>query len=262
LGEAGLPVPKVVPSVDGGLFAVVPDGQGRGHQVDVQRWVEDSIPLGDAAEAWAGKDGLNAETFEQLGELCGRLHATARDLGRISGYSRQAWDGEGLSGPAPLWGDPRRLAETDEDRSIIAEALSGIRTHLARLGTGPDVYGIIHADFTPENVLTSQGRLTLIDFDDFGEGWWLFDLATVLFWYHRHPRAEEYREALLQGYERHSKTPEGAVEALDVPGMGGRPARGRDERLPALRGPARRPGSVPRIHWHGTQSGPRPPSQP
>src|SRR4051812_7438871 len=135
LGEAGLPVPEVVPSLDGGLFAVVPDRQGRGHHVDLQRWVEDSVPLGDAAEAWAGKDRLDAEAFEQLGELCGRLHATARDLGRIPGYSRQAWDSEGLSGPAPLWGDPRRLAETDEDRTIIAEALAAIRTHLARLGT-------------------------------------------------------------------------------------------------------------------------------
>ncbi|MCG2622891.1 aminotransferase class III-fold pyridoxal phosphate-dependent enzyme [Arthrobacter sp. I2-34] len=216
LGTAGLPVPEVVPSLDGRLFAVVPDEQGRGHHVDVQRWVEDSVPLGDAAEAWAGKDGLSAEAFEQLGELCGRLHTTVRDLGRIPGYSRQAWDADGLAGQDPLWGDPRRLAETEKDRATIAEALAGIRRTLKDLGTGPDVYGVIHADFTPENVLTSQGRLTLIDFDDFGEGWWLFDLATVLFWYHRHPRANEYREALLQGYERHAKIPEGAAEALNA----------------------------------------------
>ncbi|WP_262106891.1 aminotransferase class III-fold pyridoxal phosphate-dependent enzyme [Arthrobacter sp. Marseille-P9274] len=214
--DAGLSVPDVVPSLDGELFSVVRDGHGLGHHVDVQRWVEDSAPLGDAGDAWRGQDSPEAEAFGQLGELCARLHITSRRLGLIPGYSRQAWNADGLAGQAPLWGDPRGLAETEADRAVIEEALGRIRATLTELGTGPDVYGVIHADFTPENVLTAQGRLTLIDFDDFGEGWWLFDLATVLFWYHRHPRAREYRNALLGAYERHVAVPEQARAALDA----------------------------------------------
>ncbi|MFD1211050.1 aminotransferase class III-fold pyridoxal phosphate-dependent enzyme [Arthrobacter sp. GCM10027362] len=216
LRDAGLPVPEVVPSLDGGLFAVLDDLHNGAHQVDVQRWVEDSAPLGDAADAWLGRDNPAAESFEQLGELCGRLHAATGRLGRIPGYSRQAWDIDGLTGPDAVWGDPRRLADTEDDRAAIEEALAGIRRQLQVLGTGPEVYGVIHSDFTPENLLIAQGRLTLIDFDDLGEGWWLFDLATILFWYHRHPRAQEYREALLRGYERQARIPAGALQALEA----------------------------------------------
>lgn len=216
LREAGVRVSEVVPAVNGELFAVVPDGQGRKHQVDVQRWVEDSAPLGDAVEAWTGTDQLETGVFEKLGDFCARFHLVSRELGAVPGYSRQAWDADGLVGQHPLWGDPRGLAETEDDRAVIGEAMDAIRRTLKNLGTGADVYGVIHSDFTPENILLAQGELTLIDFDDFGEGWWLFDLATVLFWYHRHPRAQEYRNALLAGYERHLAIPEQARTALDA----------------------------------------------
>jgi Ser/Thr protein kinase RdoA (MazF antagonist) len=191
LREAGVPVSEVVPAANGELFAVAADGQGRKHQVDVQRWVEDSAPLGDAGDAWSGLDCLETGVFEKLGEFCARFHLVSRELGAVPGYSRQAWDADGLVGQDPLWGDPRGLAETEDDRAAIGAAMDAIRRTLKNLGTAPDVYGVIHSDFTPENILLARGELTLIDFDDFGEGWWLFDLATVLFWYHRHPRAKE-----------------------------------------------------------------------
>ncbi|MCY1157460.1 MAG: aminotransferase [Citricoccus sp.] len=216
LRAAGVPVSEVVRTLQGELFARVRDEEGRGYYVDAQRWVTDSTPLGDVGRAWTGQENPAAEHFEQLGELCGKFHQTSQKLGRIPGYSRQAWDVDGLTGDQPLWGDPRRLAETDDDRAAIEAALERIRDQLTELGTGPDVYGVIHADFSPENVLVSPEGLTIIDFDDFGEGWWLFDLATVLFWYHRHPRAEEYRTALLGGYQRHVQIPRQAMDALDA----------------------------------------------
>lgn len=214
LGEAGFPVSEVVPAIDGELFAVVGDGRGREHQIDVQRWVAQSAPLGDIAEAWEGTAEHDPEFFAELGELCGGFHAVSAELGRIPGYSRKPWDLDGLTGAEPLWGDPRRFAKTEEDRAVIDTALANVRAELEALGTGPEAYGVIHSDFTPENVLLSPGGMTLIDFDDFGEGWWLFDLATVLFWYHWHPRGEEFAEALIEGYERRFPIPEAARAAL------------------------------------------------
>lgn len=216
LHQAGLAVSEVVPTRAGELFATVSDGQGAPYQVDVQRWVPDSAPLGDCGAAWNGTDLPTVGTFAQLGEVCGRFHALSAEIGRLPGYSRPAWDLDGLVGPAPLWGDPRRLAGTEEDRLAIDAALRDIRRDLARIGTGPADFGVIHADFSPENVLLSRGRLTLIDFDDFGEGWWLFDLATVLFWYHRHPRYSEYRAALLNGYRKHFRISEQSLSSLDA----------------------------------------------
>ncbi|MGL3806036.1 aminotransferase class III-fold pyridoxal phosphate-dependent enzyme [Paeniglutamicibacter sp. R2-26] len=216
LHETGFAVPDVVRSQDGELFALVPDDRGTAHQVDLQRWVEDSSPLGDADDALVGLDNPDVQVFVQLGDLCGRFHRVSREVGRIPGYSRDAWDAEGLVGPSPLWGDPRGLADSAADRTLIDATMASLRQVLADLGTGPEVYGVVHSDFSPENVLTSKAGLTLIDFDDFGEGWWLFDIATVLFWYHRHPRGLEYKDALLAAYEKHMDIPAAARAALDA----------------------------------------------
>lgn len=61
------------------------------------------------------------------------------------------------------------------------------------LGTTADRYGVLHADLTPENVLVQDGRLLVIDFDDFGAGWYLFDLTAALVFFVPHPRYSAVR---------------------------------------------------------------------
>lgn len=216
LFEAGLTVSEVVPTLDGKIFASVTATNGYTYQIDVQHWVPDSAPLGDCGDAWAGIESPTVESFSQLGEVCGQFHTVSYRTGRIPGYSREPWDLNGLVGSTPLWGDPRRLATSMTDKQVIDTAMHHIGDRLNQLGTSAEVYGVIHADFSPENVLLSPGKLTLIDFDDFGEGWWLFDLATVLFWYHRHPKAEQYKRALLEGYQKHFAISDEAYDALDA----------------------------------------------
>src|SRR5699024_2277817 len=38
----------------------------------------------------------------------------------------------------------------------------------------------------------------------------------VLFWYHRHPKAEQYKKALLEGYQKHFAISDEAYDALDA----------------------------------------------
>jgi putrescine aminotransferase len=57
-------------------------------------------------------------------------------------------------------------------------------------------YGLIHADLLPENILMKDGELRLIDFDDCGYGWYMFEMATSVF-----PRiAEPYFDTLVDAY--------------------------------------------------------------
>jgi Ser/Thr protein kinase RdoA (MazF antagonist) len=44
-------------------------------------------------------------------------------------------------------------------------------------------------------------RLMLIDFDDAGYGWYMFELATALFWLTDRPDYEIISEGLLAGYD-------------------------------------------------------------
>ncbi|PRY49589.1 Ser/Thr protein kinase RdoA (MazF antagonist) [Geodermatophilus tzadiensis] len=201
LGERGFPVSQAITTVSGEVVCLVEDETGAEHQVDVQRWVDGAAPLGDIGAAFDGSSPLEPADFHRLGRLAGDLHGHMQELGRLPGFSRGAWDLEGLFGEGALWGDPLALEGMSAgDRGVLREAITVLRAELAALGTGPEVYGVIHADFTPENILVRGEELVLIDFDDFGEGWHLFELATILFFYRPHPRFTEYAEAAIAGY--------------------------------------------------------------
>ena len=68
------------------------------------------------------------------------------------------------------------------------------------LGTGPDVYGLIHADLHQENYLFHRGRVRAIDFDDCGWGHFVYDLAVTLSELRGRPDYDVVREGLLRGY--------------------------------------------------------------
>lgn len=216
LWAAALPVSEVIRTVTGEPFATVPDLRGRQVQVDLQRWVPDSAHFDDSTQTWQGLGATTPEDFAEFGRLCGQFHRVSANMPRIDGYQREAWDLDGLIGAVPLWGAPERLAEDPAQVRTLNEAKAVIGERLTELGTGPEFFGVIHADFTPENVLRSPAGLTLIDFDDFGTGWWAFDLATTLFWYSQHPRYGEFKLALLTGYQEHFRMPQPALCALDA----------------------------------------------
>lgn len=216
LYEAALPISEVIRTVTGEPFATVPDQHGNQLQIDVQRWVADSAHFDDSTLTWQGAGETTPADFTDFGRLCGQFHRVSAGMGPIEGYQRDAWDLDGLVGAAPLWGAPERLATEPQQARTILEARGFIADRLAELGTDEQYYGVIHADFTPENVLRSPAGLTLIDFDDFGEGWWAFDLATTLFWYSQHPSYEEFKLALLTGYQEFFPMPQPALCALDA----------------------------------------------
>ena len=61
-------------------------------------------------------------------------------------------------------------------------------------------HGLIHADLVAGNVMTDGPNLTLIDFDDGGYGFRLFEIATALL---KHTDAPDYpilSDALIEGY--------------------------------------------------------------
>jgi len=68
------------------------------------------------------------------------------------------------------------------------------------LGTGPDVYGLIHADLHQENYLFHRGHVRAIDFDDCGLGHFVYDLAATLSELRGRPDYAVLRAGLLRGY--------------------------------------------------------------
>ena len=213
----GFPTPGVTPAADGQRTARVGlPSVPQKHQVDVLEWF-DGTPLGAAeSEALTDTDDVTA-TFGAIGELMATAHNHAQSWSRPESFTRHAWDADGLLGPDPFWGPYWELdVLTDQQRALLQRAKASALDDLAAFGDGPDRYGLIHADFLPDNLLRGQDGLCLIDFDDAGFGWHLFDIATSLFPSQIEEWFEDAKAALIEGYRRRRALPDDHLERLPL----------------------------------------------
>lgn len=212
----GIAVPTPVPMASGEFVAIITDGQGIRRQATMQNWVDGGREFGDSGAVFQGLARPDDAALRALGTLIARMHDIA-EQGAPAGYRRTAWDAAGLVGDTALWGRPSRLRSlSPADRDLLDLAESRLADELAQLDRGARRYGVIHADFTFENVLVGPDGLVALDFDDSGEGWFLFDLATSAFWCTEHPEAEALVAALLEGYRELRTLDEADERAWDA----------------------------------------------
>lgn len=202
LVASGITVPKQILTTSSEPFLVKPDSQGDEYQIDVQEWINGTQPFDDVAYAFDGSSTRQADDFFRLGQLAATVHQKTRKMDITHHFKRHAWDCDGLIGKNAVWGDPLRAFINDDEKALIKRALDKITHYLNQYGKSKDNYGPIHADLTPENILIKQDNdLLLIDFDDCGFGWYIFDLTTALTFYQPHPQFTAFEKALFAGYE-------------------------------------------------------------
>nr|WP_174823143.1 phosphotransferase [Ruegeria arenilitoris] len=200
MAEAGLSVPAPVPTPKGEVLRHID-----GFQVDVLTWLK-----GETMTSALPKLGVTErrQLFFELGREMARLHQASDAWDAQSGFIRVHWDRDGLVGDAPLWGrfwgNP---SLTNADRAVFVKFRNHASVKLNRIGKSLD-YGLVHADLVPDNILVDNGFLKMIDFDDGGYGYRLFDVATALF---KHISDADYRmlrSRLFDGYR--------SIRPLDV----------------------------------------------
>ncbi len=190
--KAGLHVPQPKPALSGALLETVGN-----QRVDLISWLS-GHPLGRSREPLALDDA--PAVFRQLGTEMARLHEACDAWDQPDGFQRCAWDVDGLLGETPLWGPFWLNPTLDADTRILLETFRNVaREELARRAGDLD-YGLIHADLVRENVLVDGNDLRMIDFDDGGWGFRLFDVATALFKNREEPDYPALKSALLEGY--------------------------------------------------------------
>lgn len=217
LAAAGIEVPVVVLSKSGRTFEnVSAPGTGPARQVDLFEWIE-GAQLGSTEGGVAGDVQAIARSYETIGQLAARMHNHTQRWRAPADFHRHAWDLEGFVGEQPLWGRFWELrALTPAQRAMFERLRERLRKDLDGWGTGADRFGLIHADLVPENVMVGPGGLRIIDFDDAGFGWHLFEIATSLYFIRREPYYETAREAMIAGYRRHRPLSEEAVRRLPL----------------------------------------------
>lgn len=144
-----------------------------------------------------------ARWFAPLGEITARLHLQSRQWTPPKGFTRKRWDVETILGPQPHWGHWRQAQGLDAaGEALLARATKALADKLHAYGTGPDTFGLIHADLRLANLMVDDDRLTAIDFDDCGFGWWAYDLASALSFIETDPRLPTLIAAWVSGYTR------------------------------------------------------------
>ena len=190
LAKSGLPVPAALPSRDGPLLVTLSNGR----QASAIAWLEGD-PLGEAGVPFPRAEAETLALHESLGQLLAQLHATTDRLALPPDFARPSWDAAGLIGDTPFWG---RFWDHPAATPAQTATLQRARTYLRNRIT--DDTGLIHADVLRENVLVNGSSLSLIDFDDSGFGYRLYDLGTVLSQNLYEPAYPQIRDALMQGY--------------------------------------------------------------
>jgi Ser/Thr protein kinase RdoA (MazF antagonist) len=217
--DYGIHVPRLVPTAGGEPFvSLLTDNPTETRQVDIFEWVN-GRQLGSVEEGVADPAAI-ATTYDTIGSLAAQLHNQATRWQPPAGFTRHAWDAEGLAGEHPFWGQFWQLEQlTGQQRNLIVTARDRVYADLQAYADNPanrDRYSMIHADFVAENLMVDGDLVRLIDFDDAGFGWHLFELATAVYFEMEQDYFPAAWEAMVAGYRRHRSLPDSQLEHMPL----------------------------------------------
>ena len=141
--------------------------------------------------------------FELLGETAARMHQHVRGWQRPAWFTRHTWDYDTSLGATPHWGRWQDgMGMTDAARQAIGETAALIQQRLEKFGKSPDRFNLIHGDMRLANLLMDGRTVKVIDFDDCGFSWFLYDCATTVSFFEHQPEVSELIKAWVRGYRR------------------------------------------------------------
>jgi Ser/Thr protein kinase RdoA (MazF antagonist) len=215
--EAGIRTPRVRPASDGRRVVTVSANGASRHCVRME-----FLPGTEPAGAQGGPAAL--AHFAELGAITARMHAHARGWRRPAWFTRFRWDADdafgaaafdgtapdgtgpdGTAAPVPpavgRWGRWRDgVGVGPAETEVLARLEGRLRQRLAAYGNRPAKFGLIHADTRLANLLVHDGTTAVIDFDDSGFGWYLYDLGTTVSFFEDDPAVPGLVAAWLDGY--------------------------------------------------------------
>ncbi|REF73391.1 phosphotransferase enzyme family protein [Paracoccus versutus] len=198
--DKGIETPIALPGTDGQLIQYIAPAAGEKERfVVLFDFISGREPQVEDMEA----------AFGHLGAMAATMHNHAREWERPAYFERMVWDYENSLGSNPNWGgwEPG-FAGSQSDIEVVRQADRLMKEQLAAYGTGPDRFGLIHSDLRSANLLIEDGKTKILDFDDCGIGWFLYDLASALSFQENHERADAIIAAWVAGYRTVAPLPD------------------------------------------------------
>ena len=189
----GLRVPRPVLAGDGALVMTVMTGDGEVRHCDLLTWLDGHVRR-------PGR-GLGPRSTYRLGVLIARMHDASARWTAPAGFELPRWDGDGLfTAASPFAPGPLEAIFSPADHMLVEQVEQEVRTLFAELDRLPGSFGVIHADFILGNCLFRAREPGVLDFDDCGWGYFLYDLCPLLGNLRDSPDYRRLRTAFLDGY--------------------------------------------------------------
>ena len=155
--------------------------------------------------------------FRKLGRMAARAHRHVEGWNPPCGFVRPAWNVDTILGVDAVWGNWRNAPSLSVAAARLLEAAEAkVRQRLAAFGQLADRYGLIHADMRLANLLIDKRMIRIIDFDDCGTGWFLYDFAASISFMELDHRVADCRAAWLAGYRTLRPVPAEAEAEIDT----------------------------------------------
>jgi Ser/Thr protein kinase RdoA (MazF antagonist) len=142
-------------------------------------------------------------TLNNLGAIAAQFHRHARIWERPTGFARKIWDFPHCLGNAAIWGNWRDAPGLSAKNIVYLEPIvSTLKKRLEMFGCGPERFGLVHGDMKAANVLITDVGFHVLDFDDCGYCWFLYDYGCAMTGLDVGPAAIARTQAWVSGYRQ------------------------------------------------------------
>ena len=136
------------------------------------------------------------ELIRNLGNMVGRMHSVSETLELPRWFTRPRYDIDWIISKVEKALESDHTEASAEAFAKLSSLSSRFSQFVAEQGEGRDVFGLIHSDLEPHNIIVSDGQPCPIDVREFGFGYYLSDILTLS----RH-FSEDEQTIFFQGYQ-------------------------------------------------------------
>lgn len=192
--DAGIATPTAIPGLNGELIQIAPT------LINGERPM---VVLFEFINGEAPKEDELLSAYKHLGSITAAMHKHSAKWTRPSYFDRPVWDYEGAFGQKPNWGHwINGYHESCGGLEVVKRAEQKMKMELSKYGKSPNKFGLIHSDFRTANLLVHNGETKVLDFDDCGIGWFMYDFASSVTFLENEKNIDDLLFIWLSGYSQ------------------------------------------------------------
>ncbi|GEL18188.1 aminoglycoside phosphotransferase [Pseudonocardia asaccharolytica DSM 44247 = NBRC 16224] len=187
--------PRPMTTRDGARIVTVDDDRGLARHVVLFEWLPGHTPT---------VEGDLVPSFRVLGTLAAKMHSHGSMWQPPASFDRYTCNYNTALGLKAMWGRWQEgLGIGRSERKLLSRLDTEVGKRLVGYGAGRDRFGLAHNDLRLANLLVDGDHIHVIDFDDCGYSWYMYDFAASVSFIEDDTRVPDWMSAWLDGYTSH-----------------------------------------------------------